>query len=294
MTNPVNNNKTEIIRIRPHHIMCVQNYIGKGYSKEFCIRMDELCNMLKEDPQVQIVKGCDDICGACPERKDEKCTSSFKVDKMDEDVARTLGLSYSERVSWKKAAQSVKEMIFSTDMFRKICSTCRWFDICKNLIKPYRFYGWEHADIKDARGLTPRDYYDILTDIWAEDTCAPRLRDGWSKDNKTLGQCSVTAFLMQDIFGGKVYGIKRSGGTFHCFNDVNGCVFDLTSEQFMGEKLDYTNCPEQYREVHFAKEEKKLRYELLKERLDKRFEEQDTVSDISGNSGGTHTDMAVL
>ena len=135
--------------------------------------------------------------------------------------------------------------------------------------KEYSFYGWEKADIKDDRGLTPRDYYDLLSNIWTEETCAPRLRKDWSEDNRTLGQCSITAFLMQDIFGGKVYGIPRSGGTYHCFNDVEGCVFDLTSEQFGDEKLDYTDCPEQFREVHFQKEEKRQRYELLKERLEK-------------------------
>ena len=133
--------------------------------------------------------------------------------------------------------------------------------------KEYKFYGWETANIKDERGLDIRDYYDILSDLWSIETCAPRLREGWSKDNKTLGQCSITAFLIQDIFGGKVYGIQRSGGNYHCFNDVDGCVFDLTSEQFGDEKLDYTNCPEQFREVHFQKEEKRKRYELLKGRL---------------------------
>lgn len=133
--------------------------------------------------------------------------------------------------------------------------------------KKYKFYGWETADIKDERGLDIRDYYDILSSLWSIETCAPRLREGWSKDNKTLGQCSITSFLIQDIFGGKVYGIQRSGGNYHCFNDVDGCVFDLTSEQFGDEKLDYSNCPEQFREVHFQKEEKRKRYELLKERL---------------------------
>ena len=44
-------------------------------------------------------------------------------------------------------------------------------------------------------------------------------------------------------------------------------MFDLTSEQFGDEKLSYEDNPEQFREVHFAKEEKLLRYELLKERL---------------------------
>lgn len=43
--------------------------------------------------------------------------------------------------------------------------------------------------------------------------------------------------------------------------------FDLTSEQFGDEVLDYENNPEQFREVHFAKEEKRLRYEYLKAEL---------------------------
>ena len=139
----------------------------------------------------------------------------------------------------------------------------------KNDTNRYRFYGWKSADIKDDRGLTPGDYYDLLDNIWTAETCAPRLRGNWSPDNKTLGQCSITAFLMQDIFGGKVYGIKRNDGNYHCFNDVDGCVFDLTSEQFGDEILDYNDCPEQFRYVHFQKEEKRLRYELLKERLKK-------------------------
>ena len=93
------------------------------------------------------------------------------------------------------------------------------------------------------------------------------MRDEWSEDNKTWGQCSITAFLVQDIFGGKVYGIPRDGGNFHCYNVIGECVFDLTSEQFGDEVLDYEDNPEQFREVHFAKEEKRLRYEILRKKL---------------------------
>ena len=137
----------------------------------------------------------------------------------------------------------------------------------------YRFYGWEQATVPaqsgDYPGIgTPQQLYDVLAGgIWQADTCAPRLRDGWSEDNRTLGQCSITAFLVQDIFGGRVYGILRPGGNYHCYNVVDGRVFDLTSEQFGGEVLSYQDNPEQFREVHFAKEEKRLRYELLKARL---------------------------
>ena len=134
-------------------------------------------------------------------------------------------------------------------------------------MKSYRFYGWEAAHVRDSLGLTPCDYYDLLSDIWCKETCAPRMRKDWTIENRTLGQCSITAFLIQDIYGGKVYGVPLGDGNYHCFNDVNGCVFDLTSEQFGDTRLDYTNCPEQDRAVHFAKAEKKERYEQLKERL---------------------------
>ena len=137
-------------------------------------------------------------------------------------------------------------------------------------MKKYNFYGWERADIKDGRGLTPRDYYDLLSDIWCAKTCAPRMRDDWSEDNKTLGQCSITAFLMQDIYGGKVFGVPLESGNYHCYNVAGDCVFDLTSEQFGGAPLDYQNSVEQFREVHFKKEEKKERYEYLKEKLAER------------------------
>ncbi len=131
----------------------------------------------------------------------------------------------------------------------------------------YNFYGWESADVKDRNGLCPADYYDILSGIWCAETCAPRLRKNWSAQNKTMGQCSVTAFLIQDFFGGDVYGILRPGGNYHCFNVVEDCIFDLTSEQFGDEILDYSICTKQSREIHFASEEKKKRYEYLKTKV---------------------------
>ena len=133
------------------------------------------------------------------------------------------------------------------------------------------FYGRETADavpvaeyaaVRDPRGL-----YELLSGIWCAETCAPRMRGDWSEENPTLGQCSITSFLVQDLFGGKVYGVPLPEGGFHCFNAVGDCVFDLTSEQFGGEKLDYALEHEQFREVHFADADKRARYELLKKRF---------------------------
>ena len=136
----------------------------------------------------------------------------------------------------------------------------------------YGFYGWQGAEVPakntDYPGIrTPKDLYNALWNVWCAETCAPRMRGDWSPDNRTLGQCSITAFLVQDIFGGKVYGIPLPDGGFHCYNAVGDCVFDLTSEQFGDLKLTYAGNPEQFRDEHFRKEEKRQRYEQLKAAL---------------------------
>lgn len=132
----------------------------------------------------------------------------------------------------------------------------------------YLFWGNENADVSAISDIypgikTPYDLYDALTNVWCAETCASRMRDKWSKENKTLGQCSITAIIAQDIFGGDVYGINLPNGNCHCYNVVGDCKFDLTSEQFCGEVLDYDDNPLQDRLVHLSNPEKKQRYELL-------------------------------
>ena len=140
----------------------------------------------------------------------------------------------------------------------------------------YKFLGYETAgDVKPLENCGYKldsllDLYYVLAEgVWREATCAPRMQSKWSDENKTLGQCSITAFLVQDIFGGEVYGIKRPDGNFHCYNVIGGKQYDLTIEQFGDEKDDlvYDNKHPQLRAVHFKKEEKYNRYLLLKSLL---------------------------
>lgn len=140
----------------------------------------------------------------------------------------------------------------------------------------YKFYSNKNVtDIKpvdeDFKFIkNPFDLYNLLLEKgWAKDTCAPRMRIDYENCHKTLGQCSITSFLVQDIFGGEVYGVPLGDGNFHCFNKINDVIFDLTSEQFSekGINLDYSLDYPQERKVHFLKEEKYHRYLLLKNRV---------------------------
>ncbi|MBO6280862.1 MAG: hypothetical protein J6M95_04745 [Bacilli bacterium] len=135
----------------------------------------------------------------------------------------------------------------------------------------YKFFGFDNKDVSPIKKefseiKNQRVLYDYLSKIWSKETCAPRLREKWTKENNTVGQCSITAFLVQDIFGGKVYGVPLSDGGVHCYNVIGEVRFDLTSEQF-NEKLNYEDKYEQSREEHFSKDEKYQRYLLLKRKL---------------------------
>ena len=112
-----------------------------------------------------------------------------------------------------------------------------------------------------------RELYRDLKHVWCLETCSPKLRAGWSLENQTLGQCTITSFIVQDLYGGKVYGVPLPDGGFHCFNKVGEYIFDLTSEQFGGAPLDYTENYEQLREVQLGDAGKRERYELLKKLL---------------------------
>ena len=144
--------------------------------------------------------------------------------------------------------------------------------------KAAMFYGSEHSDLKPANGEfafvgSLGGLYRLLLGCWRRATCAPRLQEKWSASNPTCGQCSITSFLVQDIFGGEVYGVPNGDGSFHCFNKVGDAVFDLTSEQF-DHPIEYTLDIPQKREIHFAKAEKKSRYEALKGALIRMGESQ--------------------
>ena len=139
-------------------------------------------------------------------------------------------------------------------------------------MKNYKFYGHNTVSVKPINEQfntvkDQRHLYDLLSQVWSKETCAPRMQKDWSKDNMTLGQCSITAFLVQDIFGGAVYGVSLDDGNYHCFNVIGDIVFDLTSEQFGDLKLDYQKSIIQKRDDHFSKNEKYQRYLLLKSKL---------------------------
>ena len=61
------------------------------------------------------------------------------------------------------------------------------------------------------------------------------------EEDPTHNQCTVTAMVAQDYFGGDILALNMPGGGTHYLNFINGKVIDFTSDQFTshGVQLDY-------------------------------------------------------
>lgn len=117
--------------IRPHHLMCFQTYVGKGYSEDFVKNMDGVVGSLRKNPEqfIRIVKGNENICAYCPNNIDGMhCISEEKVTDMDEKVLEYLGIEYNI-YKYKDLLEMMHRKI-DENIQRKICGKCQWVELC--------------------------------------------------------------------------------------------------------------------------------------------------------------------
>lgn len=60
---------------------------------------------------------------------------------------------------------------------------------------------------------------------------SPATGGGWSAESPARGQCSVTALLLNDLFGGDILKTPLPEGD-HFYNRIDGERVDLTDKQF--------------------------------------------------------------
>jgi len=108
---------------------------------------------------------------------------------------------------------------------------------------------------------TPLDLYRAISSVWSTDTSSPT--GAWWPSNPARNHCSVTALVVQDLFGGEILSTLTSGGT-HFYNRIDGRKWDLTVSQF-AEPIPYDDTPSS-RDIALA-DTSPYKYELLKSRL---------------------------
>jgi hypothetical protein len=123
-----------VIFLRPHHLLCLLNFQGKGYSEAFIQNVVQILNTLKNKHNEQlicVVNGCDDICKSCPQKTQIGCRDEKKISALDMAYTKILNVNERDVFSFCKMQQIIAKL--HEHEFQRICKTCCWFDICLDL-----------------------------------------------------------------------------------------------------------------------------------------------------------------
>ena len=100
---------------------------------------------------------------------------------------------------------------------------------------------------------------------WTKETAHPAYQSKWNSNNPAIGQCLVTALLIQELKGGEIASCKV-GNYSHFVNIINGQIEDYTAEQFKT-PVKYKKLVLKERKILLRNKDTLKRYELLKGNL---------------------------
>ena len=127
---------SDIIKIRAHHLLCMQGFVGYGYSQEFIDNMKGFIENIKTEPrlEVEIIEGSDIICSCCPHNDRGMCQketdSDEKVKSIDRRVLEKGGLRKGAIIKAEDIFYVVNKKFKGVSDTEGICSNCGWQKKC--------------------------------------------------------------------------------------------------------------------------------------------------------------------
>ena len=126
------------IRLRPHHLLCLLTYVGKGYSAAFTANYDAIAARIGDGEDVLIVAGPDDICAPLLNDAEPHCHRDSVIER-DRLALRDLGelLAVPPRLGESVVLEPVllKQLraAFATGRTRAACVGCEWHGLCTSI-----------------------------------------------------------------------------------------------------------------------------------------------------------------
>lgn len=135
-----------MLLLRPHHINCIFFYKGLGYSENFNKGMNNIINLLKNNPntKIKLIIKCDNLCDNCPNRQlTGVCITEEKINKLDLDTLQTYNLEENKEYSFRRIIQTIYKN-FDKNNFNSICKSCNWYKegVCNENIIEYQLNEW--------------------------------------------------------------------------------------------------------------------------------------------------------
>lgn len=127
----------DIMKVRGHHILCIQGFQGYGYSEKFVEHMSKAIKDLSTSSQIKILDECDEICSMCTNNCNNRCKDAAKISKMDKIVLEELGIKKGEIINLKEynIFEYANKKLQNKEKSQRICGECSWQRVCLWFIK---------------------------------------------------------------------------------------------------------------------------------------------------------------
>ncbi|MFB9950292.1 DUF1284 domain-containing protein [Rhizobium puerariae] len=127
-----------MVRLRPHHLLCMLTFVGEGYNPAFVANYRRLAGRLSAGEPIEIVSGPDDICAPlAPDGKGHCLGDSVAARDAAAlaDIARLLGreLGTGSVIAPDPDLFGRLRRAFSTGVTRRACSGCEWSSLCDHV-----------------------------------------------------------------------------------------------------------------------------------------------------------------
>lgn len=118
-----------MLKLRPHHSLCMQFFIGKGYSPAFTKHMYQ-CLDLPRDCIVEITFGLDELCQFCPNHPAGICDSQQHVHEIDTRVANRFHYVEGTKLTLGEFWDNARSQIIEKNQVHQVCGDCAFLSIC--------------------------------------------------------------------------------------------------------------------------------------------------------------------
>ena len=127
------------IHLRPHHLLCMLTFIGKGYTPVFVANFEQVVRRLSTGTEtIEIVAGPDDLCAPLLCEADCHChrASVLERDRLaTESIAALLGHSLAPGTRFLLTSTDLEQLrsAFAAGTIREACTGCQWKPLCDDI-----------------------------------------------------------------------------------------------------------------------------------------------------------------
>jgi len=128
------------VSIRPHHLLCMLTYLGKGYTEAFVRNYGAIVDRLNRGEEIRLVDGPDDICrpllaeAGCHCRNDSVKSRDAQALAAIGTLLGTSAVTGEIMVLDAPMTQRLRRA-FAEGTLRAACEGCEWHALCSRIAR---------------------------------------------------------------------------------------------------------------------------------------------------------------